>query len=185
MNPLVERLRSRDVVAPVTLETVDLLVDRFLGILGGQGERTLTVLQQYRYKNGTDPMSKQGLWNLGYGAKTGLRVGGDEWADWITRKNGVDRWSQKTPLGRGVTVYLEPGIESVGFGVHDMGYNREWATSEEAAWAYYRDDTKQREEITLVHLDGFAGEPTRHDRLMIEDWNRHGVCSETLILFNA
>lgn len=174
--PLAERINRADVHAFVALDTIDLLVDHMVGLIGQN--RRFTILDQYLSDRPTS------LHDTGWRAQTSLRL------DPETRYagDGAHRWEQRCfPTGKGVTFYTTPGLGAFGISVYDLDHEKHNRT-EEAAAAYYHahqsnDVFSRRRNVALVRMQGWPGQPSRSDRILIEDWNDHGVCRETLVLF--
>lgn len=170
--PSVEkRLRHRSAWVFVALDTIDALTDHVIGLLGPDEHRRMTIVQRYLRSDG-DRGDVAGSLTI----KTSLTRAGHG-----TRyPGGIDRHTQSNPFGKALTVWLGPGIEAFGFGA----YAHEAAT-EDAVRARYHDTTRRREDITLLHLNGFPGEPTKDDRVVIEHWNQFGVCSEVTVALDG
>lgn len=180
MLPLAERLSTRDSLVFVAMDTVDALADRVLGIFG-EG-REVTRIHTYRHTVPKDPTDAQrenrGLQSLT--VVTGLRL-----ATLDEVHGPIKRWESVSPVGKGLHIYLSPGLlEGFGFGA----YEYESATEEQVIARYHShvagDTYSRRRNLTVVEIDGWPGSPNREDRIRIEHWNDHGVCSETLIAFS-
>lgn len=174
-QPLAERINSREVHAFVALDTIDLLADHMTALVGTG--RRFTILDQYV---GDKPVS---LHATGYAAKTSLRL-----SDETCYEGGINRWEQHcAPSGRGVTFHCDPGIVAFGVCAYDMASEKHNRTEEEAAAYYWSRKGEsvfdRRENVTRVRMDGWPDHPTRTDRIFIEHWNQHGVCHETLVMF--
>lgn len=168
--PLAERVGKHDLHAFVALDTIDLLADHLTAIVGTG--RRFSVFDQYV---GDKPLS---LWETGYRAKTSLYLSQE------TRyESGIHRWEQRCfPAGKGITFHCDPGIVAWGISAYDLAREKHNRT-EDAAAAYYHSRTERRTNVTLVRVDGWPSHPARSDRIFIEHWNEHGVCQETLVMF--
>jgi hypothetical protein len=156
--PIDKRCQRRDTRAFVTTETVDLLAEKMVGIIG---DRRMTKMHRYLGERGGVPE-----------VHAGLRV------DHRAYGGGVNR----TP-GRSVGVYLNGrGLAGVSFSVH-----LDDETDEQVAERYHHPEKQwlgDRRNITHVELRGWPGSPSREDSIRIEYWNDYGVGQETLIVFD-
>jgi hypothetical protein len=168
MTLTTDRFTSRECWAYAALDTIDPLIDHVLGILGE--DREMTLIQRYRTSRDDNDM---GLGNATI--KTGLTVADP--AEYNVPV--IDRFEQRDPHGKGLRVFLQPGL-TTGFGF--SAYARD-APTEKAVRARYNDKNLRRRDITLVRTNGWPGDPSREDRIEIEDWNEHGVCSDVVIAF--
>jgi hypothetical protein len=160
MWPIEKRCQQRHTVAFVAPETVDLLGEKMIGIIA---DRRVTKMHRYLGENRGEPDLRLGLrvWSGGFGGPTNLRSG---------ESASIRLASQQHPF------------EGVGFSVRMPNED------ESAARDRYHNPEKhwlgERREITLVELDGWAGEPRRDDRIRVEYWNEHGVGQETILAFD-
>lgn len=161
MWPIEKRCQQRDTSAFVVAETVDLLADKLVGIIG---DRRMTKMHRYLGDHGGTP-------RLFAGQRPDHRANGGP----VNRREG-----------QSVTVYLASqarGLESVGIGI---GLH-ESETEEQVRHRYHHPEEQwlgQRRDITLVQLDGWPGSPCRDDQIRIEYWNEHGVGQETILVFD-
>lgn len=162
-----ERMQHRDFTVFVAPDTIEALVAHVLGLLG-EG-REMTMIKRYRSNESAEDRGLSTVQIL-----TGMRVADQSEYNVPV----VDRWAQKDPVGQGLHVRLSPGINGFGFGVYD----KDVASEAEARGRYH---SEHRRELTVVRCAGWPGQPTREDRIEIEDWNDHGVCEDTIVAFNA
>lgn len=163
-----DRFTSRECWAYAALDTIDPLIDHVLGILG-EG-REMTLVHRYRTSRDTADM---GLGNATI--KTGLTVADP--AEYNVPV--IDRFEQPHPHGKGLRVLLQPGLMT-GFGFSAYAHD---APTEQAVRTRYNSKDLRRTNITLVRTSGWPGSPSREDRIEIEDWNDHGVCSDVVVAF--
>jgi hypothetical protein len=155
-----DRLKGRRTVAFVTGDTVDLLADKLVGIIG---DRRMTKVHRYVGDTSSTLTVEVGL-HLNHGALGGA----------VRRQPGL-----------GVHVYLgNPGRRFDGIGI---GTHHPEDTEESIRERYHHPEKQwlgQRRDITLVELAGWAGQPRRDDKIRIECWNQHGVGQETTLVFD-
>lgn len=160
MWPIEKRCQRRDTNAFVVADTVDLLADKLVGIIG---DRRMTKMHRYLGEHAGTPRLFP-VMRVDHGAFGG----------------GLNRRS-----GRSVHVYLKSqtrGLEGVGFSIDTEG-----ETEDHVAGRYHHPERQwlgQRRNITLVELDGWPGEQGRDDSIRIEYWDEHGVGRETLLVFD-
>lgn len=153
-----QRCKRRDTTAFVVAETVDLLAEKFIGIIA---DRRMVKMHRYLGEHGGEPR-----------LFVGLRVDQRSYSP-VTRRAG--EW---------VGVHLARtghGLEGVSFGVQRD------ETEEQARERYHHPDKEwlgERRNLILVELDGWPGSPGREDRIRIEYWNEHGVGQETILVFD-
>lgn len=165
------RIRTqRHVTAMAALDTVELLAQRVTNLLSHGRRMAMTrrfvyVNDRFVYVN--DPPE--------------LTVG--------LVLEDAKLWSQVDAMG--FTVRLRPG-PLVGFGF--VAYQHEGSGTEAEAWkryhAYKADSAsffERRRDMTHVEIiGGLPGDgPARDDRIVIQAWNRDGVCDERVIAFDS
>lgn len=159
MLEIEKRCALRDTRAFVTPDTVDLLADKLIGIIG---DRRMTKMHRYIGDRGGRPR-----------LFPGLRVDRQAYGDGVSRR-----------AGQSVSVYLAGrgrGLEGIGFGAW-----REEPEEKVARRYHYPEDEwlGQRRDITLVELDGWPGSPGREDSIRVEYWNENGVGQESILVFD-
>lgn len=83
----------------------------------------------------------------------------------------------------GVGVNLKPGLRGFGFSACAGR-----AGTEKEVWDRYHANEDDRRDMTLVEIDGgLPGDdyPSQDDRIVIRCWNTHGVCDETVVVFDC
>lgn len=182
MQALTERLDDRDFIAWVAMDTIDPLIERVVGIVGT--DREMTLLHTYRHTvphNPTDaqrdgkPLSRITI-------QTGLRLLNSQDYD----VPAIDIWEQVNPQGKGLVVRLGTSIlDGFGFSAH----HHQGATEDEVRNQYHRhvagEMYSRRRNLTKIDIVGVSGRPHRDDRIIIEHWNDHGVCSDKIVAFNG
>jgi hypothetical protein len=160
MYPFDKRLAQHDTNAFVVTTTVDGLAEKLLGIVG---ERRITLMRRYLGESGGEPR-----------ITTGLRLERGGYAGPITRRPTESVHVRLTNDAR--------TWEGFGFGIHLAS-----ETEEQVAHRYRHPEEQwmgQRRDIMYVELHGWANEPRRDDRIVIERWNEHGVGEEVRIAFD-
>jgi hypothetical protein len=156
-----QRCQQRETRAFVTAETVDPLAAKMVGIIG---DRRCIKMSRYLGERGGVPR-----------LFTGLRLWHGGFEGPVRRRPQEAVYVQLANAGR--------DFEGVGFHA-----NRELATEAEAAQRYHfqqdQDWFGRREDIALVVLNGWPGEPLRSDSIRIEYWNENGVGHETILVFD-
>lgn len=160
MWPIEKRCRQHHTRAWVAPETVDLLGQKMIGLVG---DRRMTKAHRYLGEGRGTPELTAGLrvWHGGYGGPTTVRPG---------LSAGISFSSRRRLL------------EGIGFSVREDS-----ETEDQIAERYDHPERQwlgQRRDITLVELTGWPGEPSSDDSIRIEFWNEHGVGQETLIAFD-
>lgn len=180
MLPIADRLSLADAVVFVAMDTVDALADHLLAIVG-EG-REMTRIHNYRHTVPANPTDAQRE-SRGLGAltiTTGLTVATED-----DVRKPIDRWESTNPVGKGLHIHLGPRLGE-GFGIN--AYEHESPTEDEVRRRYNAhvpgDVYSRRRNLMRVAVDAWPGHPNRNDRIHIEDWNDHGVCSETIIAFS-
>jgi hypothetical protein len=167
------RLNSGGGLAFVAMDTIDTITDHLLGIIGT--DRRMTRIQRYLNQDNGRVTSSGDL-----DITTGLTLSTD------TRyPNGIHRWTQSNPVGKGLAVYLGNGI---GGGVGIAAYEYEAPTEDDAAKRYHGksgDVFDRREDVTVVRTEGTPGQPRLTDRITVEHWNTNGVAVETTLAFET
>lgn len=159
MNQIERRCQGGSTRAFVTAETVDLLAEKLVRIIG---DRRMSKMHRYLGQAGTPEV------------RAGLRV------DRGAHSGGVHRRS-----GQSVAVCLTSqagGLQGISFSI-----DRDDETEGQVAERYHHPDRQwlgQRRNITFVELNGWPGEPNRGDSIRIEYWNDHGVGQETIVVFD-
>jgi hypothetical protein len=155
-----KRCRQRDTRAFVTADTVDLLGQKMIGIIG---DRRMTKMHRYLGEQAGRPRLFPGLrmWHGGFGGPVTLRA------------------AQSASISLASPARM---FEGIGFSV-----GRDDETEQQAAERYHQPKKQwlgQRRDITFVELDGWPGEPGRDDSIRIEYWNDNGVGQETIVVFD-
>ena len=152
-----QRCERQTTRAFVTAETVDALANKLVGIMG---ERRMTATERYLGENAGVPRVFPGL-RLWHG--------------------GLREAVHHTP-GRWIGVWAK-GARHHSFG---FGVNRD-ETEAQARHRYEHPEENilgQRENITLVELRGWPGQPSPDDQIRIECWNNHGLGFESIVVFD-
>lgn len=160
MLSIQKRCQRRDTNAFVTVETVDLLADKLVGIIA---DRRMTKMHRYLGENGGTPR-----------LFAGMRV------DRCAIGDGVNR---RPRMSVGVHLASQGhGLEGVGFSI-----DRDDETEEQVRDRYHHPEKQwlgQRRDCTFVELNGFPGQPARDDQIRVEYWNQYGVGQETQLVFD-
>lgn len=157
--PAVERLGQIAYGVYVAPDNFDVVADYLTGIVGTG--RRMTLISRYLTRP-NDPLRD---------VHTSLRQSTE------TRyPDGIERWTQRRPVGHHFVVHLDPGIHAFGFSVYDGDVPDETAARRIAS----SDDPRH---ITLVQVQGDPGDPSTADRIRIVHWNSYGVATETTIAF--
>lgn len=174
--PFAVRAGSGHLTAWVGSDNIAALSDHVEAIVKGKDStRRLTIISRYRH--GNDTGEDKGL--VGTSCKTGLTLDRD-----VDPAYGpIERRTQARPAGQSITFHLTPGIEAFGFSAYDNDGTEE--DQRARYWAYDPTDVfSARRNIVKVVIDGWPGSPSRNDKIQIEHWNDHGVCKDTIILFD-
>jgi hypothetical protein len=151
-----KRAAMRDTCSFVTTETVDALAAKLIGMVG---DRRMTMMRRYLGERGGTPE-----------VLAGLRI------DY----RGFQPVNHRP--GMGVGIHLTPGIHGVGFSVQ-----RTSETEAQVRERYHHPEKHwlgRREDIVLVELRGWPGQPQRDDMIRVERWNQHGVGEEIIVVFD-
>lgn len=155
-----QRCRRRETSGFVVPETVDLLTDRLLEVVG---DRRMTLMHRYLGERPGTPRLFAGyrLWHGGLGEPVSITT------------------------GRGVSVVLRgPGQRS-----HVVGFRvAPHVETEKQARDRYDNPGEQwlgqRREITFVEVRGWPHEPHPEDHVRVEHWNENGLGEETIVAFD-
>lgn len=155
-----KRCQRRDTTAFVAPDTVDLLGQKMIGIIA---DRRMTKMHRYLGESSGSPRLFTGLrvWPGGYGGPTTIRPG---------QSASISLARQTRPF------------ESIG-----IATSRDDATEEQLRERYHHPEKhwlKRREDVMVVHLDGWPGSPGRDDSICVEYWNENGVGQESIIVFD-
>lgn len=158
MPSIAERNQRRELRAFVAIDTIDVIAERITNL--ARSGRLCTIV--FRYDS-----SKEVEVNTGLSLDTGARNG------------GVHPFTQTEPVGRGVSVYLRPGIRSYGLSAYaDDGL-------EEAVRERFH--AEQPRDATYVVITGGSTSDGRNvgreDSIQITRYNEHGVGMFTTIAF--
>ena len=156
------RFERREIWAIVAADTFDPLVERIRGVLGH--DRRMVRIRRYASTTGADNLD----------IRVGLRLDPD-------LRDGEDPIKVTASTFPGPTRHLDVRLtcaESFGFSADDR--------TERALRGRYDQRGKTYDTpVTAVRIDGWPDSPSRDDRIEIERWNEHRVCSLTTIAFQA